>query len=259
MRARRDDPHTLAAPYALGALPAGDQARFERHLAGCEACAAELRGLRETAAQLAAATAAPPPARLRERVLAEAARTRQLPPAGAAVAGRPGRSHGWSRSAGPSAAGRPRWIRPVAVAVSGAVAAAAVVFGVLAAGAQHTLDQSRAREHMLAVVLTSPDAKMMDASVTGGGTASVVMSSSVHALAFSSAGLPALPPGQAYELWLRGAQGPRSAGMLPRAQHGMTSPLVATGLRPGDMIELTVEPAGGAPRPTTAALLMLPI
>jgi anti-sigma-K factor RskA len=121
---------------------------------------------------------------------------------------------------------------------------------------RHTLTQAQAREHMLAAVLTAPDAKMMSARVSGGGTASIVMSSRAHALAFSSAGLPALPAGQAYELWLMGPPGMRSAAMLPQASHGMTSPVIAMGLRTGDMVELTVEPSGGAAHPSAAILLV---
>ena len=258
MAERRADLHTLAGPYALNALPAGDQARFERHLAACDACAQEIRGLHETAARLAAATAVRPPSRLKERVLAEVARTRQLPPvpAGAAAGGArwPWRAR---RVARPRARARRPWTRPLAMALSAVAVAAAAAFGGVALVTQHSLSQAQQREHMLAAVLTAPDVKMMTASVTGGGTASLVMSHREHALAFSTAGLPALPAGHAYELWLMGPSGGRPAAMLPRAAHGMTSPVVATGLRAGDMIELTVEPAGGAPRPTTTPLLRL--
>jgi CheY-like chemotaxis protein len=76
----RSDPHTPAGAYALDALSDIENRRFERHLTGCGTCALEVRGLRETSARLALAAAQTPPAGLRERVLAEAAQTRQLPP-----------------------------------------------------------------------------------------------------------------------------------------------------------------------------------
>jgi anti-sigma factor RsiW len=260
MASRRADLHTLAGPYALNALPPGDRARFERHLAACDACTQEVRGLQETAARMAAATAVPPPGRLRDRVLAEATRTRQLPPVPASPASGGARWPWQARRA--AAARRPpvaprRWLRPVAVALTAAFAAAAVAFGFVALDTQHSLTQAQARDHMLAAVLTAPDAKMMSSPVTGGGTATVVMSHREHALAFSSAGLPSLPAGQGYELWLMGPSGGRPAAMLPRPAHGMTSPVIATGIRAGDMVELTVEPAGGASRPTTAPILRL--
>ena len=83
MRLRRPEPHTLAGAYAMDAVAGADKARFERHLARCQACARELGELREVTARLAGAVAAEPPGGLVERVVAMAARTRQLPPAAA--------------------------------------------------------------------------------------------------------------------------------------------------------------------------------
>jgi anti-sigma-K factor RskA len=258
LRHRRADLHTLAGPYVLNALPPRDQERFERHLAACPACAEEVRGLRETTARLAAATATPPADRLKEKVLAEVSRTRQLPP----DAGQPAAGVRWLAAGRGAAAVRRRlrpggqpWTRPVALVASTALLAAAVVFGSMALIAQHRLSQAQASEHMLAAVLTAPDVRMMSAPVAGGGTATIVMSHRADALAFSSAGLPGLPAGKAYELWLMGPPGDRSAGLLPHPAHGMTSPVVATGLHTGDMVELTVEPSGGSPHPTSAPVL----
>ncbi|MYS56683.1 anti-sigma factor, partial [Streptomyces sp. SID6013] len=67
---RRGALHSLAAPYALDALDGAERVRFERHLEGCERCAAEVRALSEDAVRLAWSTAAPAPPALRERVLA---------------------------------------------------------------------------------------------------------------------------------------------------------------------------------------------
>jgi anti-sigma-K factor RskA len=84
VRFRRSDPHTLAAAYAMDAVPRPDEARFERHLAGCDSCRQEVRGLREATAALAAAAAVDPPAAFRDAALRAAAQTRQLPPADSA-------------------------------------------------------------------------------------------------------------------------------------------------------------------------------
>jgi anti-sigma-K factor RskA len=91
--------------------------------------------------------------------------------------------------------------------------------------------------------------------VTGGGTATIVMSHARHALVFTAADLRGLPASRGYELWLIGPSGDRSAGMLPAASHGMTGPVVASGLRQGDRLALTAEPAGGASRPTSPMML----
>jgi len=260
MRARRADPHTLAGPYALHALPPREQARFERHLAACETCREEVRGLRETAARLAAATAAAPADRLRERVMAEVARTRQVPPRPADARQTAGPWRGRLRWAAVSTrwlrAGRRPWFRPVAVTLAAACLAVLALSATVAVTASHQLNQERASDHMLTAVLTAPDATWMRARVHGGGAATVVMSHRMGALVFSSAGLPVPPAGDAYELWLMGPDGGRSVGMLHPA-HGMIAPMIATGLRAGDRVELTVEPSGGASHPTSRPLLWL--
>jgi anti-sigma factor RsiW len=77
------DLHVLTGSYVLDALAGPERKSFERHLARCASCQAEVRGLRETAARLAMARALRPPPGLRAEVLAAADRTRQLPPAAA--------------------------------------------------------------------------------------------------------------------------------------------------------------------------------
>jgi anti-sigma-K factor RskA len=89
----------------------------------------------------------------------------------------------------------------------------------------------------------------------GGGSATIVMSHTRHALVFTAADLRALPASRGYELWLIGPSGDRAVGMLPPARHGMTGPVVASGLRGGDRLALTAEPAGGTSRPTAPMML----
>ena len=43
--------------------------------------------------------------------------------------------------------------------------------------------------------------------------------------------------------------------MLPAGHHGMTGPVIASGLRSGDDLALTVEPADGSAHPTTSMML----
>ena len=74
------DLHTLTGAYAADALSETERLAFERHLDACPACDQEVRELTETAARLGSAVALPPPAALWDRVRAEAAATRQLPP-----------------------------------------------------------------------------------------------------------------------------------------------------------------------------------
>src|SRR5258708_31976167 len=81
MRLGGGDPHTLAGAYAMDAVAEPDRARFERHLASCESCRQEIRGLRDATAALAAPAAVQPPEAFRGAALPAAAQTRQLPPA----------------------------------------------------------------------------------------------------------------------------------------------------------------------------------
>ena len=183
MRLRREIPHTLAGAYALDALTEADRVRFERHLAGCDACRQEAGSLRETVGRLPAVTAVPPPGHVREQVLAEAARTRQQPPlteAGPALS-----AAGW-RGLGRRA---PR----MAVAIAGGCMLVALVLGGLFINTQHRLSQEQAHTGAIATVLNAPDATIMSARATTGGTATVVMSHRDRALVLTTASLPGPP------------------------------------------------------------------
>ena len=70
MKIQPDQWHVLTGGYALDALSGPEREAFERHLPGCASCQAEVRGLRETAAQLALSAAVEPPIRMEQRVLA---------------------------------------------------------------------------------------------------------------------------------------------------------------------------------------------
>jgi anti-sigma-K factor RskA len=106
-------------------------------------------------------------------------------------------------------------------------------------------------------VLTAPDAVMLTARTKPQGTATVVMSHRYRSLVLTTAGLPPLPSGRRYQLWLMGPSGDRSAGLLAAPHHGMTSPVIAIGLATGDRLGLTVAPAGGSPHPSSTPILML--
>jgi anti-sigma-K factor RskA len=238
MRAR-PEPHTLAGAYAMDALDGRDRVRFERHLARCQECAREVSGLHEATARLAAAAAAQPPPALKELLRAETARTRQLPPD---IAG--------SRAA---SARRPARVRRLALALAGI----AVVAGIAVWAGTSRPAGAASHSSAIVAVLTAPDVTMISARVRTGGTATVVMSRRERSLVFAAADLRALPVSQCYELWLVGPGLDRPAGLLPMPSHGMTGPVIASGLRSGDKLGLTVEPAMGSRHPTTPMLLVV--
>jgi len=245
VKIRRAIPHTLAGAYALDALTEPDRVRFERHLAGCEACRQEAGSLREAVGRLAAVPAVPPPPRVREQVLAEAARTRQQAPLTADVLAGSGRR-------------AIRWRAPrMAVAIAGGCILVALVLGGLFIHTQRSLSVEQAHNRAIATILNAPDATIMSAKAMKSGSATVVMSHRDHALVLTTAMLPALPAGQRYQVWLMGPRRIRPAGMLPVPHRGMTAPVVVSRVAPGDMVGLTAEPASGSTVPSSAPVLML--
>jgi anti-sigma-K factor RskA len=130
------------------------------------------------------------------------------------------------------------------------VVAAAIVFGVSNGSMHDQLSRAQASSQQVAAVLTARDASMMTGQVKGGGTVTIVMSHARRELVFTAADLHALPDARGYELWLIGSAGDRAVIMLPPVSHGMTGPVIAAGLRPGDHLALTAEPSGGAARST---------
>ena len=248
MRILRHDLHALSGGYALDALdPGSERDRFTRHLSRCQSCAAEVRGFREVATAMAFAAAPPPPPGLRDRVLTAAARTRQLPPEVPAH-GRPRRARS-----------RALWVPWLSGVVAAASIVVAVLFGLAQAHTQDELNQVRAENKAISLLLSSPQVTLLSKSTTAGGVATVVLSAARRQLAVVTSGLPALPPGQVYQLWLIGKTKTTSAGLLPPAQAGQTPPVLASGVVKGDTLGLTVEPAGGSAQPTTTPILALPL
>jgi hypothetical protein len=247
VRFRRSDPHTLAGAYALDALGEADRAAFVRHLAACESCQQEASSLREAAGQLAEVTAAVPPPRLREQVLAEAARTRQQPPP---VTEGPGTPRTWLGFTRPTA---PR----LSVAVAGVCILIALGLGALTLSTAQRLRVVENRSHEIAAVLNAPDADIMTIRAKTHGSATIVMSDAAHALVLTTKQLPPLPTNEAYQVWLMEPHRARSEGMLPIPHQGITAPMIVFGLAAGDRLGLTVEAAGGAKHPDSLPVLML--
>ncbi|KAB1150506.1 anti-sigma factor [Streptomyces luteolifulvus] len=256
---RREDIHSLAAPYALDALEPGERARFEKHLRGCGSCAAEVRDLSEDAVRLAWSTAEPAPAAMRERVLAAVRTTPQeLAPRDPARARAPQLPpHVWGTQPPPGRTRAPR-SRPLFVPFATATAAAALVvaslFAVQAERTQDQLDAERAQAREIAHVLAAPDARAATGEEAGGRSIGVIASASEGRAVVTLSGYNAPPSGKVRQLWLMrpGAQ-PRSLGLFES-----DTPLVASGLsKSSTSLAVTVEPDGGSAQPTTQPVVQL--
>ncbi|HEX4362260.1 MAG TPA: anti-sigma factor [Pseudonocardia sp.] len=247
------DVHTLTGAYALDALDELERRRFEAHLAECPDCTQEVDELRATAAKLGVAAAETPPERLRQRVMAQVATTRQEPPAPDAATAATRRR----------AARRTGWAARLTAAAAGLAAAAAVVLGVVTVragaerdAAQTQLAQLEARYAPLAQLASAPDARGDSGTGAHGGTAFVLASHTRDRAVLLVDGLPAPPAGHTYQAWLIGGGQARSAGLVPSDPGSGAPPLEFTGLAGASKVGLTVEPAGGSAQPTTTPVVL---
>ncbi|MYW69673.1 anti-sigma factor [Streptomyces sp. SID8379] len=232
------DAHSLAVPYALDALAPRELARFERHLARCDRCAAEVRAHTVDTLRLARATAVPAPPGLRDRVLT-AIRTLEQEPSAPV------------RDPRTAPARRPLLV-PLAAGAAVLALVAAVLLGVELTRTQDRLEARQAEVREIAHVLAAPDA----ATARDDGM-SVVASAAQGSAVITVTDLDAPPRGHDHQLWVMSDEdAPRSLGVLP--DQGSDTPMLATGLTPdASSLAVTTEPDGGSKRPTTAPLVQL--
>jgi anti-sigma-K factor RskA len=228
--------HAMTGAYAVDALDDLERAAFEHHLAGCADCRAEVAGLREAAALLAESTAVEPPAALRDRVLAEIATVRPLPPASTATGPAP-RRHGRMR-------------------LLVAAAAAVVLVGAGAVVWQQPWEDGTTQTPPVAdQVRDAPDAKSTSLEFPGGASATITHSDSLHRAVITTRKMPAPPAGKVYQLWLdQPGKGMVSAGVMPvkEDQTVVLAGDAATATGAG----ITVEPEGGSATPTTEPIAL---
>jgi anti-sigma-K factor RskA len=253
--------HTLAGPYVMDAITPEERASFATHLADCAECREDVREMRETTARLGMAAAVRPRPELKEQTIRAAFLTNQLAP----VVG------GGTEQERPEPAGdhRPPLVRLAggrrsataltrfALAAAALVVVVAMGLGLLMNNVMQQLHHSQRQDHMIATVLNARDAVMLTAKITTGGNATAVMSHSERRLVFTANGLRQLPSSRMYELWLMGPAGNRPAGMIKPEPDGTAGPAVVSGMRPGDVLGMTVEPAAGSTRPTSAVVVVI--
>ena len=241
------DDRELAASsgaYALHALDGQGQQDFEALLERSPGLRDEVTELSDTAVELGLAVAPEnPSAALRASLLDAIATTPQLP-----------------RDADAGADLEPE--RPLAPVTSlawyrrpmGALLAAAAAVLLVAGGAVGTgIAQSISSAAQMTAIATSSDAHHVVVKVAGGGSAEVVWSDRMKRSGLQLSGLPALDIGRTYQLWYIDGSGARSAGMTPASG----DVALAGAMRHGDMIGITVEPAGGSTKPTTTPIMTL--
>lgn len=245
------EPYSELAPaYALGALEGEERAQFEAHLRDCRECDATLAEYGESLAGLAAelGPVAPPPSVKAALIARLAAQARPAPL--------------------PERRSWPRW----RLAWAGALALAALVTGYLgitvnalnqelARRAEEVagLQAQVARQQELLALLRAPETRIV---ALGGLPPSPVARALMwwhrEAGGFLVAhGLPEVPRGKAYQLWMIAGGKPVSAGVFGVDPGGSGTLRVkpARGVATVEMFAVTLEPAGGLPQPSGAMYL----
>ncbi len=237
--------------YALGALDGEELVEFETHLAtGCAACAARLREMREALAALPRTLPpVPPPPSLRARVLERLGAERPRAPAPAAL--------------GPARRGRVLWWAGWA-----GLAAAAALLVVVNTQLASTRGEIRALQDRVASLqteladrertlgfLSDPNVRYVSLAgqkPTPEATAWLLWNPTTRQGLLLARGLPAPPPGHAYELWALAGPQPVPAGVFGVDAVGralLRVPALPAD-RTFDAFAVTLEPAGGVPQPT---------
>lgn len=232
---------TLATPYALHAMTDGELAAVDRLVAASSAAVArafadEVRAVRETMAVVAAATAAEPPAGLRDRLLAS------IGDAPAPVVQLEQRRS--TQSA--------RW----RTATLAAAAAVAIGLGGLGVGWVLHPNPTVSTQDL---VFSASDVKTVTGEIPTGGTATMVFSRERNAgvLVMNNVTPPA--EGTVYQMWLVGNEGPHSAGTMGRNDVAPSTTAVLNNLDNSQTLAFTVEPGSGSKLPTTPVFAQLPL
>lgn len=247
MTAEHDALRDLLAPVALGAAEPHEVERVQKHAAECAVCREELASLRAGADLLALSVPQHEPsaslkADLMRTVRAEA-------PARAAAAGIEPTPTRASARARPRRSWLPSWSGRTWSAAAGLAAIALLLAWniSLQTGSEGPVDRG---VETIAVAGT-PDAPQI--------TGRLVYLPDEDTAVLRLSDLPALEPGDAYQLWvLRQGQPPRSAGLFEPGGPAEAQS-VAVGLAGADGLAVTAQPADSRTTPEGPILVQAPL
>jgi anti-sigma-K factor RskA len=93
----------------------------------------------------------------------------------------------------------------------------------------------------------APDAQLASATMSDGTVATAHWSPSTGQSVLVADGMPELADGTTYELWFVRGETPIAAGTFQPDAEGKATAVMQGEMRAGDVIAVTVEPAGGSP------------
>lgn len=256
----------LAAGHALNALSAADERAYQEALAGNPHWDSHVRSAADAVAAISD-TIEPvePPASVRASLFA---RISELPQDDSPAAATPAplddedfaaagltpvtaeREPVSGGSASASGWGRRRWFT---LAASFA-AVLALGFGAVTVG---QLMAPPAAVVALEQIEGAPDARSATATMPDGTVATAHWSASTGRSVLVSDGMPALPSDKTYELWFVREGTPIAAGTFEPDADGSATAVLEGQMHEGDVIAVTIEPAGGSPdgTPSTDAVV----
>ncbi|GAB3221309.1 anti-sigma factor [Glycomyces halotolerans] len=236
------DVHTLIGAYALDAVDEDERGLVERHLAECSACAQEAAEMREAVWRLSDVTVTEPPQEMRERVLAEARRTRQEPP--------PAQTNDVPLGEDDTAPRRREapHLRRVLVLAAAAVLIAFAGGAITWVAMQQYVESETGDGERLAAVLEASDAEVGFQEAEGGGGVTVVHSPSLDQAVVVVSDLAEVSEQRSYQVWLVDDVGQVSAGVMAPGETSET--MLVDGVGDTRIIGVTNEPAGGSEEPT---------
>ncbi len=260
--------HGATGSYVLNALDPSELDEFEAHLAVCPTCSREVVEFCETAADLSLLSSAAPPAALKGSIMSAISGVRVLPPEAPPVAAepepevRPVPAEPAPRRAAsvvPVDELALRRQRRATRVLSLAVAAAMVValsLGAWAFNVTQQRDAQIAAASAETALLNAPDVKTYPVALTNGGQATFVASKSVNKAFVTSGNLPPLGSDQTYQIWTLRSGAPTRDNTL--AGGNAAKRWFSGDIASADQLAISIEPAGGSDRPTTANILGKP-
>ncbi|GGD83442.1 anti-sigma factor [Microbacterium murale] len=242
----------LAAGHALHALSDADEQRYAHALADHPQWQAIADDDVETAHLLAdASSTAAPPAGIRAALLAQIATMPQGDDAAT-----PAAADQVHEVEDPLLRPPRRWGRTIFALAACLVLLAGLGFGIVALTSQLTTPASVVA---LNEIQSATDAQKASVELESGAVATAHWSTSVGSAVLVADGLEPLSDDQTYELWFVRGDEPVPAGLF-EADAGDATALLEGAMHEGDVIAVTVEPAGGSPtgQPTSDPIIAIP-